>query len=209
LTTSSLEALKAYSLGADLFNRGMFLDSVGFFKAAIELDPNFGYAYDSLAVAYMNSQQRVLAKQLAERAFALRDRVSELEKFRITYFYHNYVRGDLERAAETLELYAQAYPRDYRAQGNLANLASLIGQHDKGLAAAREALRLKSPSAGTRVNLAENLLRLNRYAEAKEVSEDALQRGLDTFFFHNYLYSIAFINSDDSAIQRQLLANGR
>ena len=78
------------------------------------------------------------------------------------------------------------------------------GQHEKGVEAAREALRLNSPSGATRVNLAENLLRLNRFAEAKEVSEAALQRGLDNLLFYDYLYRIAFINGDGSTMQRQL-----
>jgi len=114
------------------------------------------------------------------------------------------VTGELERASETLELYRQAYPRDYRAASNLANVDSMLGQHEKGVEAAREALRLNSPSGATRVNLAENLLRLNRFAEAKEVSEAALQRGLDNLLFYDYLYRIAFINGDGSTMQRQL-----
>src|SRR5207237_9427267 len=75
------------------------------------------------------------------------------------------VTGELERASETLELYRQAYPRDYRAASNLANVDSMLGQHEKGVEAAWRALRLNLPSAATRVNLAENLLRLNRFAE--------------------------------------------
>jgi tetratricopeptide (TPR) repeat protein len=207
LTTSSLEALKALSLGTALFQRGKFRDAIGFFRTATELDPNFAYAYDGLAVAYLNTQQPALATQLAEKAFALRDRVTELEKLRITYF-HYYFKGDFERTEETLELYQQAYPRDYRPSSNLADLATRTGDFEKGVEAAREAIRLNSPSFAPVGNLSENLLRLNRFAEAKEVSTDALKRGLGNYLFHDYLYSIAFVNGDETGMREQIGAMG-
>ncbi|HEY8227709.1 MAG TPA: serine/threonine-protein kinase, partial [Pyrinomonadaceae bacterium] len=115
LTTSSLEALKAFSLGYEQFTKGRFLEAIPFTKRAVELDPNFAYAYASLAVDYANTNQPKLAADYAAKAFALRDRVSELERLRISAFYHSFVTGDLEKEIEVLEMYKRTYPRDSRA----------------------------------------------------------------------------------------------
>jgi len=105
LTTSSLEALKAYSLGYEQSIKGRFLESIPFYKRAVELDPNFAYAYASLAVQHANTNQPGLAAEYAEKAFALRDRVSELEKLRISNFYYAFVTGEIDKQIEVLELY--------------------------------------------------------------------------------------------------------
>ena len=121
LTTSSLDALKVFSLGNEHSVSGRFLESIPLFRRAAELDPNFAYAYGSLAVVYSNTNQPGLAQEYAEKAFALRNRISELEKLRIASFYYTFVTGELDKRIETLELYKRTYPRDWRAAGNLGD----------------------------------------------------------------------------------------
>ena len=204
LTTSSLEALKVYSLGAEQTSRGRSLESIPFFKHATELDPNFAYAYGALAVQYTNTGQPKLAAEYAEKAFALRDRVSELEKLRISYFYYAYVTGEVDKYIEVLELYSRTYPRDWRAPGNLASRYIFIGQFEKALGPAQESNRLNPNGAVTYANLAELFIGLNRFAEAKEIIEQAQQQKLDMTDYHGFLYSIGFVNADPALIQQQL-----
>jgi eukaryotic-like serine/threonine-protein kinase len=210
LTTSSLEALKTYSLGYEQTNRGRILEAIPFYKHATELDPNFAYAYGLLAVQYTNTGQPKLAAEYAEKAFALRDRVSELEKLRISYFYYTYVTGEVDKYIEVLELYRQTYPRDWRAPGNLASRYINIGQFEKAVGPAQESLRLNPNGAIPYANLADVFIRLNRLAEAKEIVDQAQQQKLDMTAYHGNLYWIAFVNGDATAMQQQLMwASGK
>ena len=203
LTTSSLDALKAYTLGFEWSSKGKWLEAIPFYKRAVELDPNFAYAYSGLAVHYANTDQLGLAAESAEKAFALRARVSELEKLRISSFYYAFVTGEIDKGIEVLELYKQTYPRDSVAPTNLSVNYLLIGQFEKAVTEAREALRLNSRATGY-ANLGKAFIGLNRYAEAVTVFEQAFQKKLDTTHFRWGLYTIAFINGDAAAMQRQL-----
>src|SRR5262249_5001254 len=155
------------------------LEAIPFFKHATELDPNFAYAYAGLAVQYGNTGQPKLAAENAEKAFALRDRITELEKLKISYFYYGYDTGEMEKAIEVLELYKYTYPRDRRAPINLSYIYSVIGQFEKATEAARESIRLDPNRATSYGNLAEAFIDLNRFAEAKAVIEQARQQKLD------------------------------
>ena len=204
VTTSSLEALKAYSLGYEQSSRGKFLESIPFSKRAIELDPNFAYAYASLAVQHANTNQPKLAAEYAEKAFALRDRVSELEKLRISNFYYAFVTGEVDKQIETLEMYKSTYPRDWRAPLNLSDIYFRIGQFEKAAAEARDGLRLNPNTATGYLNLGQAFIALNRLADAKEVVEQALHQNLDTTDYHTFLYQVAFVGGDTAATQQQL-----
>ena len=111
-TTSSLEALKAYSSGMDLGHKGKHTEAVPFLKRAVELDPNFASAYASLAVMHSNIGEGQLAAGYAESAFELRGRTSEREKFYISNIYYNFTTGEIDKSTEVLELWKQTYPRD-------------------------------------------------------------------------------------------------
>jgi tetratricopeptide (TPR) repeat protein len=210
VTTSSLEALKAFSLGLEQTQSGKFLEAIPFYKHAIELDPNFAYAYGSLAVNYYNTRQPRLAAEYAEKAFALRDRMSELEKLRITSFYYAFVTGEVDKGIETVELYKRAYPRDERGPLNLSDRCGMIGQFEKAVVEARQGLALNPNNAVGYWNLADSLTRLNRFAEAKETCGQAIQQKLDTIALHYFLYQIAFAEGDAAGMQQQLnWASGR
>jgi tetratricopeptide (TPR) repeat protein len=204
LTTSSLEALKAYSLGYEQSTRGRFLEAIPFGKRAIDLDPNFAYAYASLAVQHANTNQPKLAAEYAEKAYALRDRVSELEKLRISAFFHSFVTGDVDKQIEVLQTYKATYPRDARAPNNLSDAYFRTGQFDKAAAEAREAVRLNPNGLVGYANLAQPLIGLSRFADSKEVVDQGLHQNLDSTLFHSFLYQIAFVAGDTTAMQQQL-----
>ena len=126
-----MEALKAYTLASDQASRGKWLEAVDLYKHALELDPNFASGYSGLAVCYANTYQPKLAAENMTKAYALRDRVSEVEKFRITAFYYFNTTGEFDKYIETLELYKQTYPRDDRPYINLSVAYDRIGQWEK------------------------------------------------------------------------------
>ncbi|HKR59979.1 MAG TPA: protein kinase [Pyrinomonadaceae bacterium] len=204
LTTSSLEALKASSLAYEQSSKGRFLEAIPFYKRAVELDPNFAYAYAALAVQHANTNQPKLAAEYAEKAFALQDRVSELEKLRITYFYHSFVTGDLDKQIEALQTYKATYPRDYRAPNNLSDVYFRAGQFEKSAAEAREGVRINPNGVVGYINLGQAFIGLSRFPDAREVLEQALRQNLDSSIVHSQLYQVAFVNGDAAAMQQQL-----
>jgi len=209
-TTSSLEALKAFSLGVEQTQIGKFLEAIPYYKRAIELDPQFGYAYGTLAVNYYNTRQPSLAAEYAEKAFALRERMSELEKLRISSFYYAFVTGEVDKGIETVELYKRTYPRDERGPLNLSDRYQTMGQFENAVTEARQALALNPNNAVGYWNLANSLTGLSRFSEAKEICEQAITQKLDTIALHSFLYQIAFVQGDAAAMQGQVnWASGR
>lgn len=203
-TTSSLEALKAFSLGVEQTQTGKFLEAIPFYKRAIELDPQFGYAYGTLAVNYYNTRQPSLAAEYSERAFALRDRMSELEKLRVTSFYYAFVSGEVDKGIETVELYKRTYPRDERGPLNLSDRYQTIGQFERAVVEAQQALALNPNNAVAYWNLANSLTGLSRFSEAKEICQQAIAQKLDTIALHYFLYQIAFVEGDATGMQEQV-----
>src|SRR5256712_6754716 len=137
-TTPSLEALKAFSMGITTFRTKGNADAIPFYKRALELDPNFAAAYASLGIVYANLGQASLAAENLKKAYALRDRVSEREKYRIASLYYNLVTGELEQATQAYELWAKSYPQDAIPPGNLGNIYLQLGQFDKALTRTQE-----------------------------------------------------------------------
>jgi eukaryotic-like serine/threonine-protein kinase len=205
-TTPSLEAFNAYSIGLDNHLKGGYSDAIPFFKRAIGLDQNFAIAYARLATAYANTGQRDLATGAAQKAFELRDRVSEREKFYITAVsYYGLVTRERDKYIETLELWKRTYPNDPIPHIQLSNLyIADAGALDKAMEEAREAIRLNPNTAPPRDNLATALIELNRFDEAKQVYEQALEQKLDSIFFRNNLHAIAFVQNDAAGMKQQL-----
>jgi serine/threonine protein kinase/tetratricopeptide (TPR) repeat protein len=208
-TTSSLEALKAYSLGRELHYKGKETESILPIKQAIELDPNFARAYDGLAWSYNNLREKQLAKEAMQKAFELRERTSEYEKLKIAADYYWLVAGDMEKAIEAFELVTRTYPRDFNAHNNLATRYFYVGRYEQAAEEAREAIRLNPSSSFGYRNLALFFTRLNRFDEAKEICEQALAQKLDDVGLHSRLYEIAFVQGDAAAMQQQLDSAGR
>jgi eukaryotic-like serine/threonine-protein kinase len=203
-TTSSLEALKAFSQGNEMRQKGNDLEAAPFYKRAVEIDPNFALAYARLAVIASNRFQTELARDYSQKAFALRDRVSEREKFYIAEKYHSYVTGDREEAINVLKAWAQTYPNDYIPHNNLAVNYSFGGRYDEALKESREAVRLSPDNTTSQGNLVENFVKLNRFDEAKQVLEQTLGQNPDRGIYRFYSYQLAFIGNDQATMKRDL-----
>jgi serine/threonine protein kinase/DNA-binding winged helix-turn-helix (wHTH) protein/tetratricopeptide (TPR) repeat protein len=201
-TTSSLEALRAFSLGDQQRAKGADFDAIPFFKRAVELDPNFAFAYARLAAAHNNVGEIDQAGEYARKAFELRDRVSEREKFYITARYYDTVTGETTKAIENYETWRRTYPRDYTPWTNLAAIYCNAGQFDKALAEARQAVKLSPEPVFAVLNLAAAHMGLNRFEEARAILEKARAQNPDSPGVRALLFSTAFIQGDVAAMQR-------
>ena len=203
-TTPSLEAFKAWARGVELSRSGNGLEAIPLYEHAKALDPNFARADVSLSQAYSNLGQLERAAEYADKAFVLREQVTEREKFDIASNYHSLHTGDLLAAIQVVELWRQTYPRDYGPRARLASLYRLIGQPERGLAAAREAEQLNPRAYVPRVNQGTALVLLNRFADARRVIEEAIAQQLATATSRRDLFQIAFWDKDRATMQQQL-----
>jgi eukaryotic-like serine/threonine-protein kinase len=203
-TTSSLEALKAFSLGETERTKGNELGAVPLYKHAIEIDPNFAVAYARVGQAYANTGQSDLAIENTRQAFERRERTSELEKLYISTHYYDIVTGESDKATEAYELWARTYPRDSIPTNNLATDHAEVGQWDQALARAQETMRLAPNDSLSYIVLGVSYIGLNRLAEAKTVWEKEIAAKLDGVFEHSQLYGIALVEGDTEGEQRQV-----
>jgi eukaryotic-like serine/threonine-protein kinase len=201
-STSSLEALQAYSLARKIMGANDFPSSIPVLQRAIALDPNFAMAYATLATSYSNIGEPGLAAGNAQKAYELRDRVSEREKFYIDSHYHEMATGDLEKGRQVLELWIQSYPRDEAAITNLGVVFGNIGDYEKALASAQQAFRI-NPSGLNYSNLVSSFISLNRFEEARAMAEEAQAKKLDSGNLHSALYTLAFLRSDRAGMTQQ------
>jgi len=203
-TTPSLEALKAYSSGRKMQYQKGNVAAIPLYKRAIELDPNFAVAHAALGIAYSNQGEPGLATEYMQRAYDLRDRVSEREKLRISAFYHSFVRGDLVEGSKMYELWAQAYPRDEVPYGNLGVIYLYLGQYEKALSYTLEHLRLEPDSAVGYGNLMVADTALNHLEDAKAAYQSAMARKIDDVGLHGNLYAVAFLENNVAEMERQV-----
>jgi len=201
-TTSSLEALKNYSMGITAMREKGDTAAIPFLKRAVQLDPNFAMAYAALSISYGNLSQLQLKQQYATKAYELRDRVTERERLRISAAYFDAL-GDVEQGKQTYELWIANYPRDFVAHGNLANLYLQLGQYDKALPEVQEAVRL-SPTAAGYGNLGYTYVNLNRLDDAKATFDEAFAHKVDSGFLRGGLYTLAFLRQDTALMEQQL-----
>jgi eukaryotic-like serine/threonine-protein kinase len=203
-TTSSLEALKAFSLGRWVFHTKGDSPALPYFHRAVELDPNFAVAYSNLAVNYGNLGQAARALENAKKAYDLRKRVSERERYRISAFYYADVTGELDKVNEVCELWKRSYPRDFVPSNILGDDYMRLGQWEKALQEAEDSLRLDPNIQTNNGNLAQIELALNRTEEARTTLEQALARKLDTQFLRLVIYDTGFLRGDQETMQQQL-----
>ena len=202
-TTSSLDALKAFSLG-DLKHQ-MFdeLTALPLYQRAVELDPNFAMAYARLGTVYNNLGQSELSETNRTKAFELRDRASEHEKLYI--MSHYYVdSGQLDKGITALDLYKQTYPRDSTPYNNLAVVYNQMGQYENALDNARKAVQLDPDSASGYSNVGFAYAGLNRLDEAKATFNQALQHKAGAAVAHSSLAIIAWLQGDKEGTEREL-----
>jgi eukaryotic-like serine/threonine-protein kinase len=203
VTTSSLEALKAYSLGHQaMLVKSDYAAAIPLFQRAIGLDPNFAMAYARMGTSYSDLNETVLAAETIQRAYALRARVSEREEFYIAEHYEILVTGNLEAARKVDELSAQTYARD-TSYTNLGIIYSELGDYDKALTSFQESLK-RNPETGNRyANLISGYVQLNRLDEAKATAREAERHHIDNPDVHVNLYWIAFLEHDSAGMERE------
>jgi len=203
-TTASFDALKMFALGDDLRRQGKTAESIPLFKRASELDPQFTLAYGRLGAVYANLSESSLAKQYLEKAFQLRERTSERERLYLTARYYENVSGESGKAIANYEMWRSAYPRDWIPANNLGNKYTDIGQYEKAIEVAREAVRLNPNHALPYETLARAYKRATRYAESKSICGEAIAEHLERWGIHSILYQIAFAEGDTAAMEREV-----
>jgi len=204
VTTPSLEALQAYSLGFQV--HVIKLDEAGaaeLFKRAITLDPKFAMAYARLAVCDINLGELGQAVENLRKAYDLRKSISEHEKLFILSLYHEFVTGDLDKARKTYELRSRIYVHDDIPIGNAGNVYFVLGQYEQALEATQEALRRNPGSRIWNGNLVSAYLALQRLPEAKAAAESARARQLDSPWLHICLYLIAYEQGNSQEMARE------
>jgi len=196
-TTPSLEALKAYSLGLKTVIAQGYTPALPFFKRALELDPSFAMAYAQMSSIYSSLNEAGRAVENARKAYALREKVSERERFAIEGTYYVLVTGELDKAAQTYELCQQTYPRDFVPYEFLGFISARLGSWEKSLEQYREALRLEPNNVGwLYVTLGIVYTTLNRLDEAEAMYRQAEERKLENEFLLQNRYLLAFLKGN-------------
>jgi tetratricopeptide (TPR) repeat protein len=202
-TTSSLDALKALSLGDTKHNIGDELGAIPNYQRAIEIDPNFAMAYARLGAVYNNLGQTQSSEQNRQKAFELRDRASEREKLYITSHYYA-DSGQLDKGITALELYRQTYPRDPIPFNNLAAIYNRLGQFDNALANAKRAVEIDPDMVSGYGNAADAYSGLNRVEEARATFNAILQRNPSIANYHVALASLDWAVGKDAEMEKEL-----
>jgi serine/threonine protein kinase/Tfp pilus assembly protein PilF len=203
-TTGSLEALKAYSLGVIALTSGDDPRCIPLLQRAIALDPNFAMAYATLGTSYSNLRDNKLSREYASKAFALRDRVSEREKLYIDSHYYHFVAGDLNKVAETYQLWEQTYPRDTVPWTNLGLIYSEFGQQENAMEQYLGALRVDPNNGIGLEDLGDSYRMQNRFAEAQSVFEKGLAQFQGSPGLHTSLAVNAFVQGDIAGMRSHL-----
>ncbi|HKG79388.1 MAG TPA: protein kinase [Pyrinomonadaceae bacterium] len=203
-TTSSLEALKAFTMGNEERARGRARESLAFYKRAAELDPNFAMAYARIGVFYVNQEQLETGKEYIQKAYDLRDRVSERERLYITEKYYNYITGEIDKAVETLKTWTRLYPNDFIPHNNLALDYQVLGNFEEALKEGLEAVRLSPNNITAHENVVQSFIGLGRFDEAEQASKEVQKLNPDSLGAHYSRYFFAFLRGDQTAMDREL-----
>ena len=203
-TTSSLEALQAYSLGTkEASGTGTVNQALLDHQRAIQLDPNFAMGYAGVASDYFSTGQIGRANEYYTKAYALRDHASERERLSIASSYELNVTGDLERAAAAFQETIALYPRDFHPYNSLGLVYAGQGQYDKALQATHQSQQLGPDFVGSYANQGNYLMALQRFDDARQQVELALARKLDDYILHLLLYALGFLKPDSAAVTQQ------
>jgi len=202
-TTSSLEALKAYSFGLKAFDEKGPAAALPHFQRAIELDPNFAYGHYELGAAYYALGEVGHASEYIAKAFQLREHASEQERLAIAAHYYSHVTGELDKAAQTYQEAIESYPQESRGYSNLGQVYAAQGQYEKAAEVTRQALRLAPDQLALYMNLPNDSLALQRFDETRQIIHEAQARKSDDLINHEVLYALAFLGADSGAMAEQ------
>jgi eukaryotic-like serine/threonine-protein kinase len=203
VTTPSLEALQAYSLGRRAETLGQGPEAVTFYRRAANLDPKFAQAYVSLGVSYFNADEASRAAENIQKAYDLREGVSQREKLGIAALYDTVVTRDFEAATKSYLVWTQIYPNDARAISNLGTVYTYLGEYAESLAAHQKALKLNPGAGNYYPNLVIAYTHTNQLAEAQAVAQAAKVRNLDSVAIHGDLYLVDFLQHDAAGMARE------
>ena len=175
------------------------------FNRAIALDPNFAMAYATLGTWYANNSERGPSAENEKKAFDLRDRVSERERFYIESHYYQFALGDLEKALESYRLWETTYPRDVTTIAeNMSIIYTELGQNERALEEMQKAMQAGANDSLDYVDLTAGYLALNRFDEAKSLIEDRRAHGMDNVIFDQIMFTEAFLRHDRAAEEQEL-----
>src|SRR5208282_5187497 len=201
-TTSSLEALKAFTLGDGQHNMGEDTAAIPFYQHAIELDPNFAMAYARLGTCYNNTGQTELAEQNTQKALELKDRASERERLYIASHYYD-TRGDIDKTIQAYELFKQTYPRNSTPRTNLAGIYNNLGDFQKAVDEGLEAIRLSPDTWNAYANVGSAYVGLDRMDDAKAILQQAINRKIGGAGLHAALAYVAILQGDKATLDRE------
>ncbi len=202
-TTSSLEALKAYSLGLKVYHDKGPAAALRYDQQAIELDPNFAIAYSQVGGDYNGINEVGRAREYFNKAFQLRRFASERERLEITAGFYGTVTGELDKAAMTIQQQIDSYPRVGGAYIDLGIMYAEQGQYEKATGLIRQEMRLSPGRVDAYENLAGCDLALQHFDEARRTIQEAQTQKLDDSLLHEYLYALAFLGADSGAMAEQ------
>jgi len=202
-TTSSLEALKAFTEGRRMSREKGEPAALPYYKRALELDPNFARAYASLGAVYINLDQMSLAIENYKKAYELRDRVSDRERFYIEANYFSYVTGEIEKANRSYVQWIQDYSSDYVPHGNLGLNYMTLGQYEKSVEEMQASLQITPNSVAGYSNLTGAYLSMGKLDEAKAALDQSQSRKLDGPSLRLARYALAFLKNDAAAMAQQ------
>jgi serine/threonine protein kinase/tetratricopeptide (TPR) repeat protein len=202
-TTSSLEALQAYTVGQKALAEKGAAAALPSDVRAIQLDPNFAMGYRAVGLDYFSLGELERAREYFTKAFELREHASEREKLSIICSYYSHVTGELGKSSQSYQEWIETYPRDMAAYANLADVYASQGQWEKAEEAYRESLRLAPDSVTPYEGLGNSLLALQRFDEARQMMQETHAQNRDDFLLHQALYGLAFLASDSMAMAEQ------
>jgi eukaryotic-like serine/threonine-protein kinase len=202
-TTSSLEALQAYSQGMRTNSQKGVDSALPYFQRAIQLDPNFAMGYRRLGGAYSTLGELDRASQYLTKAFELRDHASEHEKLLLTADYYRLVTRDLERGARACEEIIDRYPRDYRTYGNLGGTLSQMGEYEKAIQVTKQSLQLAPDMGSSYSNLAAYFVGAQHFDNARQVLQEARSRNFNNYNLNIMEYTLDFLAGNSTAMSAQ------
>jgi len=203
-TTSSLEALQAYSIAQKTARENGAARSLPFGQHSIELDPSFAMAYEAVGMHYFNLAEPARAAEYLTKAFQLRDHASERERLRIAAAYYSSVTGELNKADRTYQEQISEYPRDIAAYNNLGIVLAQEGLYGQAADITKQGIQIEPSQVTLDENLAGYLLALDRFDEAHQIVHEQQPHKPDNYVFPAALYALAFLSSDSEEMAKQL-----
>ncbi len=206
-STSSLQALQAYSMGWERNATAGGDAGLPFFKRAVEIDPKFAMGYAALGLFYGSAGESSLATENIRKAYELRDRANDREKFFITAYYDGRGTGNQEKAQQTCEVWAQSYPREVTPHYFLTGfIYPVLGRYERAVDEGRKSIELAPDAYVGYYLLAYNFVYLDRLAEAEDLLRKTSERKMETPSLSHLRFDIAFLKDDSAGMQQEVVA---